>query len=817
MIDNIYIENFRRIRKAFIPIRDGITVLTGNNGTGKSTIIEALLFNQYGKPKAGTTKDSIPSVRRGGDDIAYTSVDFTHHGTHYRCRRFITKKMSTIATLYSYTEDEYAELMRQDDIRHLDNSLGTKIATTTTGVNAAISQIVGLDYDGYRASLVATQKELDSLSTLTKEKKKQFFLDLLGYSRLDKMKPIASQNLRDKTNMRDGIARQSLDPVSLRRELARTNATLDDVNARMEKGRGLLERLQSDSTRINAEYDRLKTAHDAYHRAVADNAKDSERVASLVQQQQAYKDVIAKNADLARDYDEKTTIVAKLATSRERLAKAQAYANTKSEYERILSTSEATGKRVTDIAKAISDMEGAHKDMPDLDKAQDKLVRLQQEKALDVQERKRLESEMRKLKRLMESVERGELTKCPTCGSQMDSEDGKAHLAKEMSKVQEAIGEIESVIAPIESDMETAKKDVDITKQALRTWHDEEKRIGRLQKEMSVLRKEQEDITVDIERKSQSLRQAATDAMDKKSMMALADDIATLERQALQEEGIRKAFEAMRDAKHKLEVIDASVAELSARIKANEKTIKAGDKTERAFERATSDRDACTKKLEAFRNRVTQLAEQRGTLTSSAKTLTEQIRTAETQQKDLSRLSTEIETWTGVRTVIDDLRESLPSRITPSLSVEASRLLEIATGGTYSMLEIDDEYEVSVFTDTDKRPIGQMSGGEQDIVSLCIRIAIAEMILESSGESAQTMVLDEIFGALDDIRKQEACDALRNLSSSLPRILCITHVDEIKDMADWMFVVEQDENGVSGVREVMGTSTMSQGKIENVA
>ena len=32
MIDSIYIENFRRIVKAYIPLRDGITVLSGNNG-----------------------------------------------------------------------------------------------------------------------------------------------------------------------------------------------------------------------------------------------------------------------------------------------------------------------------------------------------------------------------------------------------------------------------------------------------------------------------------------------------------------------------------------------------------------------------------------------------------------------------------------------------------------------------------------------------------------------------------------------------------------------------------------------------------------
>ena len=65
------------------------------------------------------------------------------------------------------------------------------------------------------------------------------------------------------------------------------------------------------------------------------------------------------------------------------------------------------------------------------------------------------------------------------------------------------------------------------------------------------------------------------------------------------------------------------------------------------------------------------------------------------------------------------------------------------------MLEIDEEYDVTVMTEAGDRPIAMMSGGEQDIVSLCIRIAIAKMILESTGAGEQAFVLDEMF-ALED-------------------------------------------------------------------
>ena len=59
MIDRLYIYNFRRIRYGMIEFRDGLTVLCGKNGTGKSTAIEALDFNLYGKPGRRTTLSAV--------------------------------------------------------------------------------------------------------------------------------------------------------------------------------------------------------------------------------------------------------------------------------------------------------------------------------------------------------------------------------------------------------------------------------------------------------------------------------------------------------------------------------------------------------------------------------------------------------------------------------------------------------------------------------------------------------------------------------------------------------------------------------------
>jgi DNA repair protein SbcC/Rad50 len=48
LLSRLVLKNFKRYRNQEICFRDGITGIVGNNGTGKSTIVEAILFALYG-------------------------------------------------------------------------------------------------------------------------------------------------------------------------------------------------------------------------------------------------------------------------------------------------------------------------------------------------------------------------------------------------------------------------------------------------------------------------------------------------------------------------------------------------------------------------------------------------------------------------------------------------------------------------------------------------------------------------------------------------------------------------------------------------
>jgi exonuclease SbcC len=78
------------------------------------------------------------------------------------------------------------------------------------------------------------------------------------------------------------------------------------------------------------------------------------------------------------------------------------------------------------------------------------------------------------------------------------------------------------------------------------------------------------------------------------------------------------------------------------------------------------------------------------------------------------------------------MRQHFTEEIRPQLADAASIFLNQLTDGRYNTLEIDSKYNVIVLADGDRKPV--ISGGEEDIVNLCLRLAISQMITERSGQ-----------------------------------------------------------------------------------
>jgi len=195
-----------------------------------------------------------------------------------------------------------------------------------------------------------------------------------------------------------------------------------------------------------------------------------------------------------------------------------------------------------------------------------------------------------------------------------------------------------------------------------------------------------------------------------------------------------------------------------------------------SIERKESNKKLINQKIDNFKDKISDLKEYK-----------ERIKNDKIIVHNLGMLSD----------VMSSFRTHLISRIRPTLSSYASDFFERLTDGKYNELELDKDYNLLIYDEGKSYSIERFSGGEEDLANLCLRLAISEVITERAGGLFNFIILDEIFGSQDTIRRNNIMKALNSLSSKFRQIFLITHVENVKDDMEHTIMVNEKEEGIS--------------------
>ena len=132
--------------------------------------------------------------------------------------------------------------------------------------------------------------------------------------------------------------------------------------------------------------------------------------------------------------------------------------------------------------------------------------------------------------------------------------------------------------------------------------------------------------------------------------------------------------------------------------------------------------------------------------------------------------------------------EKLNNSARPEISELASNFLSGLTDNRYSMLELNEKYEICLHDDGEIKPV--ISGGEEDIVNLCIRLAISQIIAQRSGKALLVDFRRNIRLSLDENRRANVIYLLRSLTGHFEQVILITHIDDIRDNIDNVINIE---------------------------
>ncbi len=185
---------------------------------------------------------------------------------------------------------------------------------------------------------------------------------------------------------------------------------------------------------------------------------------------------------------------------------------------------------------------------------------------------------------------------------------------------------------------------------------------------------------------------------------------------------------------------------------------------------------------------------------SKIKTLHEKMDELKEFKKRITNEKRNVQNLKMLSDVMSSFRSHLISRIRPALSLYASDFFSRLTDGKYQEIEIDENYNLMVYDGGNPYEIERFSGGEEDLANLCLRLAISEVITERAGGLFNFIILDEIFGSQDMIRRQNIMKALNSLSSKFKQIFLITHIEDIKNYMENIILVSENESGISTVK-----------------
>src|SRR5256714_1769941 len=218
-------------------------------------------------------------------------------------------------------------------------------------------------------------------------------------------------------------------------------------------------------------------------------------------------------------------------------------------------------------------------------------------------------------------------------------------------------------------------------------------------------------------------------------------------------------------------------------------------------------KDRYDRAVGALRESELAVVEARGELNRAEDDLAEaKRRVAERAQREreIAALKARQRLHNELDRAFSDLRGELNARMRPEIAELASGFLADLTDGRYDELELTEDYTLTILEGGVPKPV--ISGGEEDIASLVLRLAISQMIAERAGQPLSLLVLDEIFGSLDEARRLHVVGLLRRLADRFPQVILITHIEQVREGLDRVIRVDFDPaRGASVVRDDTAT------------
>lgn len=747
IIEKVELENIRLHKKVlFEPKDNGITAITGTNGSGKSTIIDSIAWVLYGTKPSGVSKNS--SLMKEGTDLkkekSYVKIQIkVDNKTFVVERRIVSNAGSVECNIWSKDEKTgELSLLSGPAVSHTD---------------PVIRKTLKMDEKGFLAAILVQQKQVDQLISATPKERSQVIEKLTGISSITAALNEARTQHRDMKKLADATSYDEKELENSQKELAQFRTEKEKVEKKksalqpkIESRRKELEELKNSIQEIEQ---KVKQSNELSNNISVNKTLLKEKEQQLQKLSSRKKELKKKLSSIGSnvDYEE---IKRKLSeTKKKKNNKDRKLYELESQIEKntttILEGRELVDKSTVKTADAA--LNGYKRNTVKARKLEEKLKEL----STEIAGSRNSISRFQKAIQVISSDE----SVCPTC-------------LQTVSDSVKAITGLQDEIATVESNIERFNKEQEKTRQSLEKALEAAEKFEKLYETLTEM---------DELEKNVSIYQLEHNVL-LASLAALEKELDSLEK-------VNSSAERNKEIKDDYDNVLAELVEISDLIDEISKNLNDFEEEYKNIGNVSET------KLDGLRRKLDKASEEYTVLCDDYNDLQQEYKVLETKigyiSASLDRLLDEknkylkmIENMEVSRKSVEVIEEFRTDRIensVPVVSRYASDLLTRFTDGKFVELKIDNKFNTTVVLYNGiERSVGMLSGGEYSIVALALRIAIS--LLLNSGTSSSTLILDEVLVSQDNMRSELILSTIKDVCQG--QVIMISHGSNTTEIAD---------------------------------
>jgi DNA repair protein SbcC/Rad50 len=818
-----------------------LACLSGENGAGKSALLEAITWVLWGKARDRSIDDEL--ISKGATEME-VDFQFVLNGDAYRVIRKRSQKGKSGTTMLDVQVSDDAE---SGNWRSLSGA-------TQRESQEQINNLLKISYETFINSAFLMQGRADEFTVKKPAERKQVLADILGLEQYDRLEAEAKEEARERAS-RIGELKARIEHIDL--ELApRSGYTerLGEVEDELTlKQSALVERrveladLQSHEQNLVHTRNRLCEIADRIERRERNMDAIKTRIVRNDERRKSLEQLLERRSEIEagwtewQSHQERDAHLNDMRNSLDALDKERIRLDGELSNEQIRLDLQIK-RHMDNIRQYTQSLSGRGVLEQQLSEVLDKVSRLTlvqqqhedtrcEKDALDVKlrtitsERNTLEKEgkllRQKLDLLVEAhTQGGDHVGCPLCGTGL-TEDALMRVRKsyeaDIELKRRAFRDKDNELEAIRQSIIAVDKRYAREQEELRPLEMHRKREAELRHKQQTLDQDEHSL-VQEESALVLLKTRLSDGdyghETRTRLDAVRTNLATLDYDQDTHTAIKQRLVELRAASydsqhHSLQSAERDLPAVQQSMDEDNITLasmRAEQEADRAdellltpqaaeFEEVQARRLAKQRETEALNVEVTALLGECGQLKSK-------LDRCEALQAEREMYSVKYATAAEERGIYDELsgafgKKGIQAMIIesaiPDIEEETNKILHKMTDGRMSVQfqtqrdaktgkgNVIETLDIDIADEVGTRAYEMYSGGEAFRVNFAVRIALSKLLARRAGTQLQSLVIDEGFGSQDGQGREKLVSAIHSIQDDFEKILVITHIEELKD------------------------------------